>query len=307
MKKIIILDSYHSSDYHLEILKECLRRLKTTDYKLLLTSHLPIPTEIQSQVDYCVYDRENILTDSVSHYWYANSEFRVTINQPGHSVAICRNMISGVSLAHAMGFEYFYSTQCDNLFRNEDLKSLDNFLNEMVSQNKKMIFHQQEELYHTLLFGGEIEYFKNRVHLPRNTEEYNSYTQNGFLEMDFFHYLSKDQDQFLIKSCDVDGRFEGFENSEMNKISCVGIICEVLLSNRGHFLYLMNNVNQKLDCKVNENSFELFPGNFWYSPALGEINVEIFDGKFTLTKKFFVSNENSDLYSEKGSLEFFTN
>jgi hypothetical protein len=40
---------------------------------------------------------------------------------------------------------------------------------------------------------------------------------------------------------------------------------------------------------------------------LGEINVEIFDGKFTLTKKFFVSNENSDLYSEKGSLEFFTN
>jgi hypothetical protein len=305
MKKIIILNSYHSSDYHLEILKECLRRLKMTDYKLLLTSHLPIPMEIQSQVDYCVYDSENIMTNSASHYWYANSEFRVTINQPGHSIAICRNMIAGINLANTLGYKYFYFTECDNLFQDEDLKSLDNFFNEMISQNKKMIFHQQGPGYHTLLFGGEIEYFINCVHLPRNTEEYNSYTQNGCLEMDFFHHLSKDQDQFLIKSCDVDGRFEGFENSEMNKISCVGIICEVLLSNRGHFLYLMNNVNQKLDCKVNENSFELFPGNFWFSPALGEIDVEMFDGKFTLTKKFFVSNENSDFYSKKGSLEFF--
>ena len=307
MKKIIILDSYHSSDYHLEILKECLRRLKKTDYKLLLTSHLPIPTEIQSQVDYCVYDSENIMTQSASEYFYVNSKFEVTINQPGHSVAICRNMTSGVALAHALGFKYFYSTQCDNLFHHEDLKSLDNFLEEMILKNKKMIFHQQGQSYQTLLFGGEIEYFKNHVHLPRNTEEYNSYTLNGFLEIDFFHHLSKDQDQFLIKSCIEEVKFEGFENSEMNKISCIGIICEVLPSENGHFIYLMNNIRQKLDCWVNENFFELFPGYFWFSPASGEINVEIFDGKFTLAKKFFVSDENLDVYSKKGSIKFFIN
>jgi len=307
MEKIIIIDSYHSSDYHTEILKECLRRLKKTDYKLLLTSHLPIPIEIQSQVDYCVYDRENILLDSASHYWYANPEFRVNINQLGHSIAIYRNMISGVTLAHAMGFDYFYFTHGDNLFDFGDLVSFDKFLNEMVEGNKKMIFFQDESWYDSLIFGGEINYFMHYSRLPKNLEEYESYTKFKGPEPDFFYHLSPNQENFLIKTCVKNLKFEGFENSEMDKISNVKIICEVLPSNLGFFTYLMNNSSRKLECDVSGNSFELHPGCYWYAPASGEICVSIFDGKFTLAKKFFVSNENSDPYSKKGSLEFFTN
>ena len=167
MEKIIIVNSHHSSQYHLDILKDCLTRLKKTNYKLMVCSHLPIPEEIQKMVDYCVYDSENIMLESPSWFWFANSQFRVSVSNPGHSIAILRNMINGISLGQRLGFVNFFFTECDSLIGDIDLQTFDLHLSEMLNENKKMIFHKYQTessfAYHALLFGGNIEYFIEKV------------------------------------------------------------------------------------------------------------------------------------------------
>lgn len=309
MEKIIIVNSHHSSQYHLDILKDCLTRLKKTNYKLMVCSHLPIPEEIQKMVDYCVYDSENIMLESPSWFWFANSQFRVSISNPGHSIAILRNWINGISLAHRMGFSNFFSTECDNLIGDIDLQTFDLHLSEMLSQNKKMIFHKYPNessfAYHALLFGGNIEYFIENFKFPTTLKQRENYLLSGYLEDDLYNFFHPEEELFLIKSCGGFEKLQGYKNSDFNRISGLGIICETIPSDQGYYLYLMNNKDYDVQCEVNGKSFDLSPGTYWYYPSEEVTEVKIQDKEFILTKKFVLNEENKVKYNQRGLLEFF--
>lgn len=309
MEKIIIVNSHHSSQYHLDILKDCLNRLKKTNYKLMVCSHLPIPEEIQNVVDYCVYDSENPMLESPSSFWYANSQFRVSISNPGHSIAILRNIINGISLAQRIGFSYFFFTECDNLFHDSDLKTFDVHLSQMLKENKKMIFHkyptESSFAYHTLLFGGDVQYFVDNFEFPTTLEQNQNFELRGYLENDFYNFFHSQEESYLIKWCPGFGGFEGFENSDPNRISGIGIICEIIPSDSEYFLYLMNNKDYVLKCEVNDTTFDLSPGTYWFTKPEEITHVVIQDKEFTLTKKFVLDEENKLKYNQRGLLEFF--
>ena len=309
MEKIIIVNSHHSSQYHLDILKDCLTRLKKTNYKLMVCSHLPIPEEIQKMVDYCVYDSENIMLEPPSWFWFANSQFRVSISNPGHSIAILRNMINGISLGQRLGFVNFFFTECDNLIGDIDLQTFDLHLSEMLKENKKMIFHkyptESSYGYHTLLFGGNIDYFVRNFRFPITKESQDIKNLSGYLEDDFYNFFHPEEELFLIKSCGGFEKLQGYENSDFNRISGLGIICETIPSDQGYYLYLMNNKDYGVQCEVNGKSFDLYPGTYWYYPSEEVTEVKIQDKEFILTKNFVLNEENKVKYNQRGLLEFF--
>jgi len=313
-KKIFIVNCFPSGDYHLSILKECLNNLKGKDYKLMVTSHLPLPLDIQKEIDYFIYDTENILVDPRTEYWFANSIFEMSLKNIGHAVSICRNMNLGIFMARQLGYDYFYFLEADNLISEKDFPNFDNFLFEMVELNKKMIFHKFEHPefdpekkwnYHTLIFGGTTDYFIKNIKLPNTREEYENFSTSGILEHEFFHHLQNQEHNFLIKKSNSEMEFEGFQTSRLNVISNLGIICEVLKTEGGYILYIHNNKNYPLSISVNNQFFNLMPGNFWYSDFDAEKKVEIIDDDFTLTRNFLLDEGSKIKYDNVGYIHFF--
>jgi hypothetical protein len=308
-KKIFIVNCFPSSDYHLQILKECIVKLKGLDYKLMVVSHLPLPLDVQKEIDYFIYDSENPLLGSHSFSWFANSFIKATLWNIGHMLAICKNMDTSISTAQRMGYEYFYFLECDNLISEKDLSTFDNFLQEMIHAEKKMIFHRYQfnegYYYHTLLFGGNAEYFVQKIKLPTNYDAYHAFNITGILERDFYEHLGVNESDFLIKECYEDGAMEGFRTSEMNRISAIGIVCEVLPSQTGYYLFLMNNTSREIIYYVGENQIVLTFGGYWYCPASEKMEVRIVDGKYSLEKRFELTEENEKFYSAKGFLELY--
>lgn len=308
MNKIIIISSYPSTKCDEEILIKTIDSLTNIGYKTMLVSHLPISVDIQKKVNYFLYDFENTMIPSLSYFWFCTQNFKVTVNNIGHMVAICKNMINGIGMAKNLGFDYFFYTESDNIISHLDQHSFDDLLNQMISEDKKMIFHKFNNGdtfgYNTILFGGCTEYFANNINLPKNTEEYYKYNISGILEYDFYNHLNKEESKFLIKHCEGN-ILEGFENSEINKISNIDVICEVLNTNQGYFLYLMNNTKNNIEFNINGSLIGLQSGSYWFNKAEYETNVIINDGELKRDKIFILTEENKNYYNNKGYIEFF--
>tara|TARA_R110000822_G_scaffold154613_1_gene294376 strand:+ start:1726 stop:2739 length:1014 start_codon:yes stop_codon:yes gene_type:complete len=58
-KNLIIILSHCDNSEKVEILKNILNEIKSEGFDILLTSHIPLSTKIQSMVDYLVYDKSN--------------------------------------------------------------------------------------------------------------------------------------------------------------------------------------------------------------------------------------------------------
>jgi hypothetical protein len=307
--KIFIIHTYPSNQYSLEILEECILRLSNIGYRLMVVSHLPLPDNLQKMVDYFIYDFENQLLESHTLSWYANSSIKVTINHVGHMLAICKNIDTSISTAQRLGYEYFYFIECDNLISSEELSNFDLFLKEMEGMGKSMIFHKADHTteigYETKLFGGKTEYFCHNFKLPKSYTSYNEFNITGFLERDFYLHYARYEDDFLIKKSCVDGSLEGFTKSDMNRISNLGIVCEILPSSEGYFIFLLNNTSRELIYFVGNNKIILPTGSYWYSPAREDITIKVVDGEYNFSKNYRLSSDNQKIFHSRGLLEFY--
>ena len=64
-EEAIVISTYPVLSSIIETTKECILALKETGRKIILTSHVPIPIELQELVDYCVYDKNNIFLNGL--------------------------------------------------------------------------------------------------------------------------------------------------------------------------------------------------------------------------------------------------
>ena len=58
----VIISTYPTTKSAFDTTVECVLAAKKTGRKVILTSHLPISQDLQNLVDYCIYDKNNILT-----------------------------------------------------------------------------------------------------------------------------------------------------------------------------------------------------------------------------------------------------
>jgi glycosyltransferase involved in cell wall biosynthesis len=66
-EEAFILSTYPILNSVIETTIECIKALKQTGRKIILTSHAPIPLELQELADYCIYDKNNLLTKHDCH------------------------------------------------------------------------------------------------------------------------------------------------------------------------------------------------------------------------------------------------
>jgi hypothetical protein len=149
-KEIFVISTYPNTKSVIETTKECIRAVKQTGRKVILTSHIPIPEELSIEADYSINDNNNILT---KHTYYSNSwiqtpEYKAHINLKGedndiyHGPACYSNYYNGVALAKNLGFDKVYLLNYDYILK--DSKYIDDISN--ILNNKDAFFGLDEAL-----------------------------------------------------------------------------------------------------------------------------------------------------------------
>ena len=322
MKKVIIISSYATTPEKEETLIDCIDKVSHRGYDVILTSHYPVPDYIQKKVNYCIYDSENILLPySISpSFWIDNDQFELEVNINSHNLTICRNILNGVGLSKIMKYDFFFFMESDNIFSDDDFIKLDDLSNQMLFNNKHLIFFKNQWIseygeshvnYETLIFGGEVNYLLDNMPLSSTISEYiqmyspnKDALHNVVFEKIFFNKLSHLEDQILIIN---DSSKNFFQNSVINKYFITNI-CDVVTNNKNndYILFISNFSDRNLIYEINSIDKEFFIG-MWHFNGINEdthIVVKSLDGEILDRKSFIISEFDRDKISEKANLNF---
>jgi hypothetical protein len=324
MKRLFIIDTYPSGDLEIDALNRCIDSLQASDYHVLVVSHLPLDVETAKKVEYVIYDNNNtfLSPEYTPFFWFTDKNFVVKINIPGHALPICRNMTSALHLAKAMGYEQFVFTECDVIFNIEDLRMLEAWMDQMVNENKKMLFFKPEGyryndsyVYETLLFGGEIQYFLDTFIPPITEEEWLAKNMGHSLELSFYEKFVQDEERFLILN---DHSSNILTKSDVNILRYGLFNCELLYNetdNHLPILFIMNALigEEFKTVDVFQNgelihSTAMGKNHYWYrmfSPDDSQIVINVYndDAKTSLfmTKTLICNN---DIIKDKATIKF---
>jgi hypothetical protein len=311
MRKIVILDTYPTTDIHISTLISSIKSLKSEDFDIMLVSHLPISEEICKMVDYVIYDSENLLLpiELTPHVWVDTDSFFVKTFNNGHSLTICKNLKNGISLAHSIGYDFFYFIESDNVFSKIDLNKLIQLSYDMLMGDKKMFFFKDAENFHyeTLLFGGDINFFLQNMYLATTVEDFIKHDYRFVLESTFYHKLSLFENEFLIINEKIDVYFN---TSVINKFKQNGFTCRILKTNNNNYLlFIYNHINIPIQVSIDKNKpFVLHYYNWYMLPitdyyiGLGSLHLSIADDSGVHNIVFNLNK--MEIYDNVGFFEF---
>jgi glycosyltransferase involved in cell wall biosynthesis len=135
-KEAFVISTYPVTDSITNTTLDCIKSIKNKGYDVILTSHAPIPPVLQEASDYCVYDRNNILTKHTFYTTFTlwSDQYDVNLNLQGegndvyHGPTVYTNYYNGASLASKLGYgkchyiNYDYVLQEDTLIKKAALK-----------------------------------------------------------------------------------------------------------------------------------------------------------------------------------------
>jgi len=326
MKRLVIISCYPSGQREVGILNRCIDGFKHMEYDVMIVSHLPIDQETAKRVEYTIYDSNNTFLPAVytPNWWFQNDSYTVNIFTKGHSLPICRNMRSGISLAKAMGYDEFIFTEFDVLLSTHDADRLIGFMDCMHDLDKKMLFFRPEEyrdcnnsyVYETLLFGGNVNFFLDVFQPPLNVEEWLTIPMGYTLELSFYERFSAFEDQFLLVH---NHSSVIFSDSEVNVFRYGLFNCEMLYNQiipEEPVLFIMNGLileeQRHIDVyKNNEliNTEILGKNQYWlgsYNLDDSEIRVEVYNIDKTylfFSNNFILNHQNLSSFREKGVIK----
>lgn len=198
----IIISTYPNNKHIEDITNKAILAIKDAGYPIILTSHFPITEDLQENVDYFIYDKNNILVyhDFYSSAWQNSSDvdmlmnIRTEGNHLYHGSAVYTNYYNGISLANKLGYENAICFNYDMILSdNSVLTKIDDHL------NKSMGFFNhynalEGDAFRTVIFGVNTNFFVENFPLIKNGDDYLNWQKNinsnsNGLENMFYHNL----------------------------------------------------------------------------------------------------------------------
>ena len=207
MKKIIIIGTYPSTEYTEKLLVDCISSLENKGYDLMIVSHYPVPQHIQERVNYYIFDKDNTLDpmELSPSAWMYNDIFDVHVKGTSRVGVIVKNMLNGISFAKYLGYDYFIYMESDNIIHPDDFIKLDETINDLYVQDKKMFFFnyklEKSFIYESLMFGGTPDLFLNKISNQIIGQHLANFMGETTLENIFYLiFENQSEDYILIKS-----------------------------------------------------------------------------------------------------------
>lgn len=131
-KEAIIIGTYPNLESRKKLTKECIQSLKPLGRKIILISHYPVDEEIQSMVDYYIFDKDNPLTHHSYYKLFHNEtdEYYAKININGlkdsnQSFTVYTNLRNAMAFAQENGFKSAFYITYDVIVHPDDLMTIE--------------------------------------------------------------------------------------------------------------------------------------------------------------------------------------
>lgn len=255
-QEAVVISTYPLQQSVIDSTKECIESFKQTGRKIILTSHVPIPEELQELVDYCVYDKNNLLTkhDFYYHCWVDYGHFKVNTilqgedNDVYHGPAVYTNYYNAASLAKNIGIKKLFFINYDYILTNPE------FINEISFKlNKKKAFvderrYSEGEVSSTFFMGIQTDLFFKTHEFISTAAEYDNLKHkvgslsNGY-ENIFYFALQPFRNQIHIESAENWDKLIS-ENFKHNNFSRIEYTTVLPTNVENHFAIYYQNSNE---------------------------------------------------------------
>ena len=258
-KTITIVDCFIHNENVLGKLELCINNLKKYNHTILLVSNTIVPEHIIKNVDYHLYNSNNILfegeyTDSEPVVFWKKVNgltiYEVINTIQKHGLPVMVNLFNSLDLCKSLGFTHFQRIEVDDLYTDEGYEHMRSVPLICSEKNKKGVFYFNEGKdvsFH--YFYCEIEYFQQIINRVSCEEDYLLIRKDGGEEMnsDFYGTLWNTE----TTGSNVSSKFRGC-SSKLYKI--LGQEPIMLLS------YNYNNFRSERKIIVNyvDNTFGVF-------------------------------------------------
>ena len=254
---------------------ECIEALKQTGRKIILTSHLPIPKELQELVDYCVYDKNNLLTKHTfyNYTWFDYDTWKVGLwltgenNNVYHGPSVYTNYYNGAALAEKLGIKKVYFLNYDYVLK--DSTFIDNV--SLILNNKKAYVGIKEEqegnTVITYFLATEPKFYLNHFPLVQTSKEYDDLmdewgSESNGLENLTYCALQKSKNQIYWEKQNAFFKLieDNFEHEDYSRVEYFSIIS--VKDNPDQFAVFLNisnsTDNRDIEIAVYEDDKMLF-------------------------------------------------
>jgi len=315
-----VMTSHPSYDKSEEITLKAIKSIKPNT--IFLSSHCPVSTEIQRNVDHLIYDYNNPLIkhDFFTQSWFETDDYYALLNITkndnnfNHAMGVYLNYYNSLIYAKSLGYDIAVCTNFDLIFTENDINIINNKISQMVSENKKAFFmntsEREGEHFKTIFFITNIDYFLDNFKYTKKENEYTDETRRvgsntNCLENFFFHTLKNKKEDLLLQEINENDFFSG----DINLFSLIEYYTILPIKNDpDHFIIWFSSSNlldnRELEITVNKNKtrilfdFSLIDKNFRYYKKFRFNKDDVFDIKFRIinngeilsTKNIMVDN-----------------
>lgn len=294
-RDLVILGSYPSSEKVKSLLKECISSLKP-DFDIMLCTHYPADFDIQSSVNYYIYDYRNemIVNEDVFIYgdspqFYFQGYIEGSSTHPGF--AILRSIFNGAKFASGY-YEGFYYIEADAIFSKSDVMKMKETKERMRAAGKKGWFFKLDQVLSSNIFYSDLDFFTDNFSECRAVEEYNLICQKigsfGIVEnflYKYMEYVNKMNELFLIENVHFTDYFKESKMS-LNSFREDGMthpfelrLVKVENSDKISYVYINNNnqsTNETITFRVNDEVTRELPLGHCYQAEVIESDSDFF-------------------------------
>jgi len=329
--EVFVVSTYPTTDSIINTTLDCIKSIQNNGYKVILTSHIPIPNILQKQSDYSIVDTNNILTKHTFYdnfYW--NSDlYDVRLNLKGenndvyHGPAVYTNYYNGAALASQLDFSKVHFLNYDYiLYDKKGIENISRILNKNNFYFSKHHPNEGDALY-TYFFSSHPKELLRVLPKISNRGEYDNLMEfygsesNGLENL--FHHMFKnegaiyreEESVFESKSKDI------FIHKDFSRVEYFSILPTNVPNHFSPYFYISNNKDSRIiKYKVYKNEELVIDRelnvdqkySFWDLIRFeGNYRVEfnIFNGDdFIETKEFIIDEEYFSNLSSNGHFEW---
>jgi hypothetical protein len=343
-KEVFVISTYPVTDVVINSTLECIKQIKEKGYKVILTSHCPIPEKLQKEADYCVYDSNNILTKHTfyANYWCYTDLYDTWVDLRGegnnryHGPTVYTNYYNGAALANKLGFNKMYCVNYD--YHLKDTTLINNISNILNSKNAYFGNYNANEgsCLYTFFLGANPKFLIDTLPLIENDKQYDELmvkhgAESNGLENIFYH-LFKNSNVFLEPAESFDSYIESsFNFEDFSMVEYYTVLPTNLPNYFCPWIQISNNKESKtIIYTVEKNGIEIINRDLFISSKyqfwdMVKYNIndnfvvkfDIFDSitnnhintyKFELNKDYFENKiKNNGTFTWKGDLHYLNN
>ena len=258
--EIFIISTHPTTDSIINTTLDCVKAIQSNGYRVILTSHIPIPEILQNQSDYCIVDKNNILTKHTfyTNFYWNSDQYNVNLNLKGegndvyHGPAVYTNYYNGAGLAHQLGFDKAYFLNYDYIL--QDKKGIQNISQILNKKNYYFGNHHPTEgdALYTYFFAANPSHLLSKLNPIITGKEYDLLmkiygSESNGLE-NIFHHIFKNEGSIYREEESI---FESktkeiFDHRDFSRVEYFTILSTNLSNYFTPYFYISNSKDSRI-------------------------------------------------------------